>query len=406
MKSAKGAITAPKGFRAAGVRAGVKSKVSEKKDIALLYSEVPAKVGGVFTKNLVKAAPVLYDMELVKNGVAQAIIANSGNANACTGEAGMADAKRMGALVEEGLGLASGMALVASTGVIGHSLPMDRIEKGIADALAALADDGGHDAALAIMTTDLSVKEAIKTYTWEGHEITIGGMAKGSGMIHPNMGTMLAFLTTDAALSAEMVQKALREAVDTTFNMVSVDGDTSTNDTCLLLANGQAGNDEITETGPAYAAFLENLIAMCIDLAKLIARDGEGATHLLEVEVTGAPDVAAARTIARAVTASSLVKTAIFGRDANWGRILCAAGYSGAVFDPQKVEIYLESSAGTEQVAAAGRGIAFDETKAKAILAEENVFIRIDLRQGEAKAKAWGCDFSYDYVKINADYRT
>ncbi len=406
MKSAEGAIVAPKGFQAAGVRAGIKSKVNEKKDVALLYSEVPAKVGGVFTKNVVKAAPVLYDMELVKGQQSQAIIANSGNANACTGQQGMADAMRMGALVEEALGLPAQTVLVASTGVIGHSLPMDRVEKGINDALAALSADGGHDAALAIMTTDLIVKEAVSAYIWDGKEITIGGIAKGSGMIHPNMGTMLAFLTTDAALSGAMVQKAVREAVDATFNMVSVDGDTSTNDTCLLLANGKAENAEIDGDGPAYAAFLEHLIAVCTRLAKLVARDGEGATHLLEVEVTGAPDLEAARTIARSVTASSLVKTAFFGQDANWGRILCAAGYSGAIFDPQKVDIYLKSVKGSVQVAADGRGLAFDEVKAKEILAAEDIFVLIELQQGEATAKGWGCDFSYDYVKINADYRT
>ncbi len=406
MKSVEGAIVAPKGFQAAGVRAGIKSKVNEKKDVALLYSEVPAKVGGVFTKNVVKAAPVLYDMELVKGRQSQAIIANSGNANACTGQQGMADAMRMGALVEEALGLPAQTVLVASTGVIGHSLPMDRVEKGIADALAALSAGGGHDAALAIMTTDLIVKEAVSAYIWDGKEITIGGIAKGSGMIHPNMGTMLAFLTTDAVLSGAMVQKAVREAVDATFNMVSVDGDTSTNDTCLLLANGLAENAEIDGDGPAYTAFLEHLIAVCTRLAKLVARDGEGATHLLEVEVMGAPDLEAARTIARSVTASSLVKTAFFGQDANWGRILCAAGYSGAIFDPQKVDIYLQSAAGSVQVAAVGRGLAFDEAKAKEILAAEDIFVLIELHQGEATAKGWGCDFSYDYVKINADYRT
>lgn len=401
-------VTAPQGFSAAGVAAGIKHGSSDKKDMALLYSKVPAKAGGVFTKNVVKAAPVLYNSELVQKGnPVQAVIVNSGNANACTGPQGLADAARMGALTAEKLGLpAADAVLVASTGVIGHPLPMDRIEAGIAAAVAGLGPNNGHDAALAIMTTDLRAKETAAAYEWEGKTVTIGGIAKGSGMIHPNMGTMLAFLTTDAALSAAMVQRAVREATDATFNMVSVDGDSSTNDTCLLLANGLAGPAEITEDGPAYQAFLSRLLTVCTTLAKAIARDGEGATHLLEVEVTGAPDTAAARTIARSVTASNLVKTAIFGQDANWGRILCAAGYAGTDFDPAKIDIFLSSKAGTEQMAANGGGLAFDEVKAKAILAEEEIVIRIDLHQGEGHAKAWGCDFSYDYVKINADYRT
>lgn len=402
----KGNITAPKGFSAAGVSAGIKK--SGKKDLALIYSHLPALGVGVFTKNLVKAAPLLLDishLEQNQNGV-RAIVVNSGNANACVGEQGKLDALEMAVQTAKGLGLTAEEILVASTGVIGVPLPMDKVVGGIKNAVEHLSSTGGDDAAVAIMTTDLTVKEIAINLEIGGKEIKIGAIAKGSGMIHPNMATMLCFITTDGAVAEKALQETLKEAVDGSFNMLTVDGDTSTNDMVLILANGAAENDLLTIDHPDYGVFTEAVTEICIYLAREIARDGEGATKLLEVLVKGGSSVIEARTVAKSVASSNLVKTALFGEDPNWGRILCAAGYSGAQFKPELVNIYLKSRAGEIQVASLGEGISFDEKLAKGILKEEEIMIILDLQEGEETGLAFGCDFSYDYVKINADYRT
>ena len=400
------AVTAAAGFRAAGVHVGVKTSNKEKRDIALICSDRPCAAAGVFTTNRVKAAPVLYDMEVVKTGKARAIVANSGNANACTGQRGKEDAAAMAAAAAAALGLNQEDVLVCSTGVIGQFMPMDRVKAGIAAAAGALSETGGRDAAEAILTTDVHRKEMAKTVDLGGIDVHIGGMAKGSGMICPHMATMLCFLTTDAVIAADTLRKALNEAVSRTFNQISVDGDMSTNDTVLILANGAAGNAEITEGGAAYDAFLAALKDICLYLAKKIARDGEGATHLLEASVINAKTEADALSVAKSVVSSDLVKAAIFGKDANWGRIICSVGYAGVDLDPTKVDISLESYKGTVTVAKDGCGLAFDEGLAEEILSEENVTAVIDLKAGSAAGKAWGCDLTYDYVKINADYRT
>lgn len=402
----EGGVTAPEGFLAAGVSSGLKQK--GKKDIALIYAEKPCSAAGVFTKNIVKAAPLLLSMEHLAStgGKAQAVIVNSGNANACTGEQGLNDAQAMAELTAAKLGLKREEVLVSSTGVIGVNLPMEKVAAGINLAAETLARSGGSVAAQAIMTTDTVPKETALTFMLEDKEITIGAMAKGSGMIHPNMATMLCFITTDAAVEVEALKQALKTAVDATFNMLTVDGDTSTNDSVLLLANGVAGNTPLTLDSAGFADFTEALTEVCRDLAKKIAGDGEGATKLLEVQVKNAATLQDARLVAKSVASSNLVKTALFGEDANWGRILCAAGYSGAQFDPNKVKIYLKSSAGELQTAAQGAGIPFDEGNAAAILKEKEIIFIIDLMDGEAEATAYTCDLSYDYVKINADYRT
>lgn len=402
----EGGVTAPEGFLAAGVSAGIKK--NGKKDIALIYSERPCVAAGVFTRNLVKAAPLLLDLEHLAQtgGKAQAIIVNSGNANACTGEQGAKDARAMAELTAAKLGIKPEEVLVSSTGVIGVNLPMEKVTAGISLAAEALARSGGGAAAQAIMTTDTVKKEVALSIRLEDKEVTIGAMAKGSGMIHPNLATMLCFVTTDAAVEGKALQQALRTAVDATFNMLTVDGDTSTNDSVLVLANGVAGNSPLTEESDGYADFTAALTEVCREMAKQIAADGEGATKLLEVQVKNAATLQDARLVAKAVASSNLVKTALFGEDANWGRILCAAGYSGAQFDPGKVEIYLKSAAGELQTAAQGAGIPFDEDKAAAILKEKEIIFVIDLQDGEHEASAYSCDFSYDYVKINADYRT
>ncbi|MDN5343945.1 MAG: glutamate N-acetyltransferase / amino-acid N-acetyltransferase [Clostridia bacterium] len=397
----KGGITAPAGFLAAGVHAGLKK---EKKDLALIVSEVPATASAVYTRNRVKAAPLLLTKEHLKGGLARAIVCNSGNANACTGERGYRDAREMASLTAAAIGCEPWQVVVASTGVIGVPMPMDKISAGIQAAAAQLGPEGGRDAAMAIMTTDIRVKEIAVRLPLGGSTVTIAGIAKGSGMIHPNMGTMLCFLTTDAALEQGDLEQALRAVVDRTFNMVTVDGDTSTNDMAIILANGCAGNAPLTIE--EHAAFRAGLEYVCRELARLIARDGEGATKLITVEVRGAVSETDARTVARAVAGSNLVKSAVFGADANWGRILCAAGYSGAAIDPERVDIYLASQAGCEQMAAGGEPLPFSEEKALAILQEEEILITIDLNQGDASATAWGCDLTYDYVKINASYRT
>lgn len=392
-------VTAPGGFLASGVAAGIKKA---KKDLALLYSTVPAAAAGVFTTNRVKAAPLLVTAARLKKGVAQAVVVNSGNANACTGPGGYADALAMGRTAAQVLNLPEELVLVSSTGVIGQRLPLEKIEAALPAAAAAL-DAGGHLAAAeAILTTDTVVKEAAVRFSLGGSTCTIGGMAKGSGMIHPKMATMLAFLTTDVAIRPELLRRALKEAVDASFNMITVDGDTSTNDMVVVLANGRAQNPEINTDGLDYAAFAAALTSVAGELAKKVARDGEGATRLIEVRVKRARSDADARLAARAIAASNLVKTAVFGRDANWGRILCAAGYSGAVFDPEKVEIFL----GAEQVAAEGAGLAFSEERVSAELGRDPVVITVNFNEGEGAAVAWGCDLTYDYVRINASYRT
>lgn len=405
-KIVDGGVAAPQGFKASGVTAGIKH--SNKKDMALIYADKSCNAAGMFTQNLVKAAPLLLDMDHLNktNGKAQAIIVNSGNANACTGEQGYRDALTMARLTGEKLGIAPQEVLVASTGVIGQSLPMDKITAGINLAVADLSESGGNDAARAIMTTDTMPKEIAVTFSLEGKEVTIGAMAKGSGMIHPNMATMLCFITTDVAVEAAALKQALKTAVDATFNMLTVDGDTSTNDLVLVLANGLAGNEELTVESDGYQSFVEALMYVCRDLTRKIAGDGEGATKLLEVQVKNAPSLHDARLAAKGVASSNLVKTALFGEDANWGRIICAAGYSGAQFDPNKVDIYLKSRVGELQTASQGAGIPFDEEQASRILKEKEITFILDLHAGDAEATAYSCDLSYDYVKINADYRT
>lgn len=405
IKEVTGGVTAAVGFMAAGVHAGVK-KNAEKKDMALIYCENEAVCGGVFTKNKFAAAPVQWCRSVVAGGSARAVIVNSGNANACTGVQGDADAAKMAEATGAALGVPGGQVLVCSTGVIGVQMPMDVILPGIDACAAALSYDGAEAAAEAIMTTDLCRKECAVQYEYQGKVITVGGMAKGSGMIHPNMATMLCFITTDLAITPAALQKAVSEAADATFNMVTVDGDTSTNDSMLVLAGGAAGNDVVEVDSEGYAEFLAALKFVAGRLAKLMAYDGEGATKLLECTVSGAADIADARLAAKAVVGSSLVKAAFFGEDANWGRIICAAGYSGAQFDPANVNLTLKSAAGAIQLMANGGGLAFDEEFAAKILKEREIAILLDLGAGEAEAVAWGCDLSHGYVSINADYRS
>lgn len=401
-----GGVTAAAGFQAAGVRAAIKSKKPDKKDVALIYTKEEASIAGVFTQNQYAAAPVGWCRQVVKGGKGYAIIANSGNANACTGAQGEEDARAMAVQTGEKLGVSAEKVLVASTGVIGVELPMDRISAGIDMVVEALSTDGGQDAALAIMTTDTFPKEYAIQCEIGGKTITIGGIAKGSGMIHPNMATMLGFITTDAAVAPVALQQALKAAADVSFNMVTVDGDTSTNDSLMVMANGVAGNEEIVAGTSDYAVFAAALRQVCTALARMIAKDGEGATKLLTIQALHMQTEADAKKAAKAVAASSLVKAAFFGEDANWGRIICAVGYSEANYDPKKVSIWLESKAGKEQVMAAGAPYPFSEERAAQILAEDEITVTMDFADGEASATAWGCDLSYDYVKINGDYRT
>lgn len=395
----EGGVTAAKGFLASGIRSGCKNG---KRDLAVIYSQKPASVAGVFTQNKVKANPLIITRERVKKGIARVVVINSGNANACNGPRGMEDARSMTAEVSKLLGIAEEKVLVSSTGVIGQPMPMDKIIPGIGRAVAALSPGGGKDAAEAIMTTDTVTKETAVSLEVGGVTVTVGGMAKGSGMIHPNMATMLGFISTDAAVSPQVLQSALNYAVERTFNMITVDGDTSTNDMVLVMANGAAGGKKIEAGSEDFTLFREALLEVCTRLAVMIARDGEGATKLLEVKVINAPSEKDARLAARAVASSSLVKSAVFGKDANWGRILCAAGYSGADFNPEHVDIYI----GEEQVAKDGGALNFSEERASEILSAEHVVILVDMKAGEYGATAWGCDLTYDYVKINADYRT
>jgi len=398
-----GGITAPLGFTAAGIHAGLKRK---KKDLALVVSRVPAVASAVYTRNLVQAAPLVVTREnLAREGKARAIVCNSGHANACTGQRGYEDARRMAQLVAQEVGCPPWQVVVASTGVIGVPLPMEKLEEGLRRAAALLSPEGGNEAAEAILTTDTVKKEAAATLFLGGKRITIGGMAKGSGMIHPNMATMLAFITTDARVPKELLDRIFKWAVDRTFNMVTVDGDTSTNDMAVILANGLAGNSSFTPK--EEEEFSLALKWVCQKLCRMIARDGEGATRLITVEVKGAPGEREAQFIARAVVSSNLVKSAVFGADPNWGRILCAAGYSGVSFDPLKVDVYL-GAPGEPLLAVALQGSyhPFDEDRARELLQREEVIICLDLNQGEGKATAWGCDLTYDYVKINASYRS
>lgn len=407
MKLIEGGVCAAQGFRAAGIHVGVKTHASWKKDVALIVSDVDCAAAAVFTKNVVKSAPIHVSRAHLADGKARAIIANSGNANACAPN-GEENAERMCAAAAAAIGCQPEDVVVASTGVIGQTLRIGVIEEGIPALYQALEHslEASDAAAHAIMTTDTEKKEVAVETTIGGKTVRMGGVAKGSGMIHPNMGTMLCFLTTDCAISSEMIKTALLETVDVSFNRISVDGDTSTNDTCCVLANGLAGNPMITEKGTDYEAFLEALRMLCVELAKKMASDGEGAKHLITCTVTGAKDEASAQTIAKSVISSTLTKAAIFGADANWGRVLCAMGYSGEEFDPDQVDVVFASAAGEVAVCSGGRGLDFDEDKAKEILTQHDVEIRIAMGEGDGSCTCWGCDITYDYIKINGDYRT
>ena len=399
-----GGVCAAKGFRANGIRCGIRAGHTDK-DLALVVSDVMCNAAAVYTTNLVKGAPIAVTKENLLDGKAQAIIVNSGNANTCNAD-GPEIARKMCQLTADALGLSPKDIVIGSTGVIGQPLNIKPIQNGMAELVAGLRTDGNTDAEEAIMTTDTKPKEAAVEFELAGHTCHIGGMAKGSGMIHPNMATTLIFITSDAAISAEMLQKALDADVKTSFNMLSIDGDTSTNDTLAILANGLAGNPEITAEGEDFTVFTEALHRVTSALCRMMAADGEGATKLLECRVTHAPDEAAAKTVAKSVICSSLVKAAMFGADANWGRVLCAIGYAGVPLDVDKIDVCFESAKGIISVCENGAGVAFSEEKAKEILLENEIDILIDLKQGEAAATAWGCDLTYDYVKINGDYRT
>ena len=402
-----GGITAPKGFLASGLNAGIKNQT--KKDMAMVFSSTPCAAAGVFTTNLVKAAPVKWDKEIVTTSpYVQAVVVNSGIANACTGAEGLGYCADTAAEAAAALNIPKTAVLVASTGVIGKQLPIDKIKSGVT-ALSKVLGSSREDAKLAaeaIMTTDTKSKEVACTLELDGKQVTVAGMCKGSGMIHPNMCTMLCFVTTDVAISYELLQKALSEDVVDTFNMISVDGDTSTNDTVLVMANGQAENTPITKEGEDYKTFCEALHFIMLELSKKIAGDGEGCTCLFEATVIGAKDKNQARTIAKSVVCSSLTKAAVFGHDANWGRILCAMGYSGAQFDPEVVDIWLESKAGTIKIVENGIATDYSEETATKILSEEEVIAKMDIKEGNETATAFGCDLTYEYVKINGDYRT
>lgn len=407
MKAIEGGVTAAKGYKAAGTSAGIKKNGTM--DMALIVSEVPCVAAGTFTTNVVKAAPVKWDQDIVYNHpYAQAIVCNSGVANACTGAEGYGYCKQTAEAAAKILGIAADSVLVASTGVIGQQIPIDKITAGV-EKLAPMVLptlEGGTLAAQAIMTTDTVKKEVAVTVEIGGKEVTIGGCCKGSGMIHPNMCTMLGFVTTDIDITKELLQKALSASIRDTFNMVSVDGDTSTNDTVLLLANGMAGNEKITEENDDYRKFCDALNEVNTWLAKAIAGDGEGATALFEVKIVGAESKEQAVTLAKSVVTSNLTKAAIYGHDANWGRILCAMGYSGAQFDPEKVDLFFESEAGKLQIIENGVACDYSEEEATRILSEPAVTALADIKMGDATATAWGCDLTYEYVKINADYRS
>ena len=407
IKGIKGGVCAARGFKANGLNAGIKNNT--KKDMALVYSEKPCVAAGTFTTNRVKAAPVKWDYKLVhESDYVQAVVVNSGVANAATGEEGMKCCMEMSENMGKALGIPAEAVLVASTGVIGRQLPMDIINAGIAKLPENMAADEEHAAlaAQAIMTTDTHSKQVAVRIDIDGVPVTIGGMCKGSGMIHPNMCTMLCFITTDCAIDKNLLQKALSAGIDETFNMISVDGDTSTNDTVLVLANGMAGNKPITEEDENYKKFYDALYYINEELSKLIAGDGEGCTCLFEVRIVNAPTKEDAKTLAKSVITSSLTKAAIYGHDANWGRILCAIGYAEGDFDISKVEVVLSSSKGSVKVCENGAGVDFSEDEAFKILSEDEIVIRIDMHDGADKSVAWGCDLTYEYVKINAEYRS
>ena len=407
MKQIKGGVTAAKGYEAASTAAGI--KYQGRTDMALIYSQVPCVSAGTFTTNVVKAAPVKWDRQIVDSGAGvQAVVVNSGIANACTGEEGMGYCKETAEAAAKALNIDAAGVLVGSTGVIGMQLPMQKLVDGI-QVLARKKAEGlqsGHDAALAIMTTDTVEKEMAVEIEIGGKTVTIGGMSKGSGMIHPNMCTMLAFITTDAAITKEALQKALSEDVEDTYNMISVDGDTSTNDTAILLANGLAGNQEITYASSEYETFKEALHMVNETLAKKMAGDGEGATALFEVKVVGAESIKQAKTLAKSVVCSNLTKAAIAGHDANWGRILCAMGYSGVQFDPEKMDLFFESKAGKLQIIENGVATDYSEEVATKILSEPEITATADIKMGDYSATAWGCDLTHEYININADYRS
>lgn len=399
-----GSITSPKGYVAGACYVGVKSRKSEKPDVAILYSQEPATCAALFTTNKFCAAPVLLGREVLKKGKARAVVINSGNANAATGEQGLANAKKVEVLAEELLGLGEDEVFVSSTGVIGQQLPVEKVLEGVRRIVPTLSVEQGTDAAWAIMTTDLVKKEVAYELELSGGTIRIAAMAKGSGMIHPNMATTLSYVTTDAKVEAAILQKMLKDAADKSFNMTTVDGDTSTNDSLFLFANGASGVAiETEEDKAAFAALLDDI---CIDMARRIASDGEGATHLMIVEAKGLPTEQDAKLVARSIAGSTLFKAAVFGRDANWGRIMAAAGYSGADVDPTKADCILKSAAGEVVVMEAGFGTNFSEELAKAVLTEHDITIIVDFHSGDGQATAFGCDLTYDYVKINGDYRS
>ena len=404
MKWIEGSVCAPKGYSAAGVHCGIRAN-QNKKDLALILSDRTANAAAVYTSNLVKGAPLLVTKDNLADGKARAVICNSGNANTCNAD-GIAVARTMAKLTGDVLGIPAGDVVVASTGVIGQPLPVERIEAALPGLADILCPEGEADAARAILTTDTVAKEVAVEFTLGGRTCRLGGIAKGSGMIHPDLATMLVFLTTDAAISSDLLQKALSTDVQKSFNMVSVDGDTSTNDMVVILANGMAGNPEITEENGDFAVFMEALNTVTVCLCRMIAGDGEGATKLLQCIVTGAPDEGTAKIVAKSVICSSLTKAAMFGADANWGRVLCAIGYSGAQVDVGRVDVAFRSAEGIIEVCAMGAGIDFSEEKAKQILLAPEIDILVELNSGTAGATAWGCDLTYDYVKINGDYRT
>ena len=404
MNYINGGVCAAKGFRAAGVHCGIR-KNKTKRDLGLIVSDVKCSAAAVYTTNLVKGAPIYVTKKNIADGYATAVIVNSGNANTCNAD-GIEIAERMCALVEEHLSIPAGDVVVASTGVIGQPLPIKPIEDGMEALVANLSYDNSEAANEAIMTTDTRKKSVAVEFQLGGKRCAIGGIAKGSGMIHPNLATMLVFITTDVAISSEMLKAALIGDVEDTFNMTSVDGDTSTNDTLCILANGLAGNDEITSEGEDFEIFKSALHKLTSEMCRMIAKDGEGATRMIEVKVSGALDKVNARKIAKSVACSSLTKAAIFGADANWGRVLCAIGYSGADVDVNRVDVDFVSDAGEIGVCRGGAGIPFSEEKAKEILLRDNIIIKITLGDGNATAEAYGCDLTYEYVRINGDYRT
>ena len=404
MKIINGGVTAAKGFVANGIHCGMR-KNRTKRDVALIYSETLCDAAAVYTSNLVKGAPLTVTKQNISNGKAKAIVCNSGNANTCNAN-GVEVANDMCALVGQKLGIDATDVIVASTGVIGQPLDITPFKNGLDELADGMSADGGKFAAEAIMTTDTKAKEIAVEFTLGGKTCKMGGIAKGSGMIHPNLATMLVFITTDAAISGEMLEKALKTDVQNTFNMVSIDGDTSTNDMVTVIANGEAGNDKITEESADFCAFAKALNTVTVALCQMIAADGEGATKLLECNVSGAKCVHCAKAVAKSVICSSLLKSAMFGADANWGRVLCAIGYSGAAVDVNTVDVSFKSAKGEIAVCKNGAGVEFSEEKAKEILLEDKIYINVNLNMGSESATAWGCDLTYDYVKINGDYRT